>query len=347
MTEFLDLKTIFLACVILLLITLLIIKIVRKPYGNFKKLQEYKDKIATCNKLLKDFEKIKNEKNTIEKEKKQLIEKYNAIQKQLTEKNAIHRVQIDNINKETEEKIRKKNQEFTAKLKEIEEENRANAVILEKVRKSDILKDYAGKVVDSLDFCENILKIANEKIGKSDVETAKIISILLQQALLKTSEIAKWKQICGDIINTGVIVLNSDIKNCFQSNNETEQLNAFKKQCISKLRVFINSVLILCETFKNLSKFIENKDVAHIENEFKNKIIEIKNKAKEVGIIEIAEVKIFTGIDNNSNVESGNEPPSFPYSIVNNLNQDDIVEVILYGMKTEFDDMTETKVLIK
>jgi len=339
MTEFFDLQTIILISIILLFILFLIIIIIRNPNRNSKKLQEYKAKIENCNKLLKDFEKAKND-------KKLLIERNNAIQKQLSEKDAIHQKQINYINKESEEKIKKKEQQFADKLKEIEEQNKANAIILDKVRKVDILKDYARKVVDYVALCENILESANKKIDKVDVETAKIMSILLQQAAGKASEIANWKQICEDIVSIGVTVLNNDIKNCFQSNNETEQLNAFKKQSISRLRIITNNILILCEAYSNLSKFVDDTDAANIEDDFRNKFVEIKNSAKEVGIIEIAEVSIFTCIDSNSNVESENGHPSLPYSIVKNLKQDDIVEIISFGMKTEFDNMTKTKVLI-
>ncbi|MDR2971949.1 MAG: hypothetical protein LBU83_08485 [Bacteroidales bacterium] len=343
---FFDLKTIILIGINLLLVIFLLIKIIHKPHEASKKMQEYKEKFENYKRLLKDFEETKHDKGMVEKEKKLLLEKYNAIQRQLSEKETIHQRQITNIGKETEEKIKKKDQQFADKLKEIEEQNKANAVILEKVRKADILKEYAGKVVSYIDFGENIMKIANKKTDNADIEIAKIMSVLLQQTLLKTVDIEKWKQICNDIIDTDIVIQNKDLKNCFQSNNEIEQLNAFKKQSISKLKIFTNSILILCESYRNLSKFIENVDVVNIESEFRNMIAEINNNAKEIGITEISEVRIFTSIDSN-NAGSVDGRPSLPYSIVKNLKQDDIVEIISYGMKTEFEDMTKTKVLIK
>ena len=286
----------------------------------------------------------KKKKNSIEK---QTLSNENAdLEIQLMNKN----IELANKDIELRQKLQIKDEEVVKKQKEIEEQNKTNIEVLNKVKKVGFLKEYAGKALDYLDFLKEIVKEANTKcieFGKTDTETATIMSILLQQTLLSTMEIAKWKQICEDIKNNGVVVLNTGIKNCFQSTDEPEQLNAFKKQCVSKLKVYTNAILILCEAYGNLSKFVEYANVSSIETEFGNKIPEIKNKAKEVGIMEIAEVKIFTNIDTNPGTKSGNNDISFPYSNVKNLNNDDIVEVVEFGMKTEFDDnVSETKVQV-
>ena len=155
---------------------------------------------------------------------------------------------------------------------------------------------------------------------------------------------AKWKQICSDIKEKGIAIQNKDLKNCFQSDNDTERLNAFKTLCISKMKPFTNAVLILCEANSNLAKFVENTDVSSIENEFRNKITEIKSKAKSIGITGITEVKLFTPLGNNTAIEG---KISLPYSSVTNLNKDIIIEIVEFGMKTEFEELTKTKVFIK
>ena len=298
-----------------------LLKILPNLPKELEKLQSYKSKADDFDRLEKNFEKVKNEKQTLSEQKANLENEKSAFQQKLQAKDKV----------------------VSDKLKEIEEHNKFNKELLEKVQKAEILKDYAGKVFDYIDFCENILKSANKKIYKTDVETEKIMLILLQQALQKTTEMAKWKQICSDIKEKGIAIQNKDLKNCFQSDKEAERLNAFKTLCISKMKPFTNAVLILCEANGNLSKFLESTDVSIIENEFNNKIREIKSKAKEIGITEIVEVKLFTHLGNNEAIDG---TILFPYSVVKNLNKDVIIEIVEFGMKTEFEELTKTKVLI-
>jgi len=298
-----------------------LLKILPNLPKELEKLQSYKSKADDFDRLEKNFEKVKNEKQTLSEQKANLENEKSAFQQKLQAKDKV----------------------VSDKLKEIEEHNKSNKELLEKVQKAEILKDYAGKVFDYIDFCENILKSANKKIYKTDVETEKIMLILLQQALQKTTEMAKWKQICNDIKEKGIAIQNKDLKNCFQSDKEAERLNAFKTLCISKMKPFTNAVLILCEANGNLSKFLESTDVSIIENEFNNKIREIKSKAKEIGITEIVEVKLFTHLGNNEAIDG---TILFPYSVVKNLNKDVIIEIVEFGMKTEFEELTKTKVLI-
>jgi hypothetical protein len=305
------------------------LKILPELPEEIKKLQEYKAKAEDYDRSENPLEEIRAEKFKLEEEKPQL-----SIQTETPETD-----------------LENKDKEVADKLQEIETQNKANKELLDKVRKAEHFKDYAGKVFDYIRFFDDILKTADVhciEFGKKDEETAKIMSALLQQALKKTTEMAKWKQICSDIKEIGFVFLNKDIKNCFQSKDETEQLKAFKKQCISKLKIHTNAVLILCEAYGNLSKFVEKANAENIEIAFANNIKEIKNKATEVGVTEIAEVEIFTNISNNKGAEADFGDVSFPYSTVETLSKDDIAEIVSYGMKSEFDgNISKTKVLIK
>ena len=285
-------------------------------------LQGYKIKAEDYDNLENTLEEIRAKNKQLEKDK------YNLLS---------NKQQLENT-------LQVKESEVLSKQQVINEQDK----IVNQIRKIEHLKEYAMKVIDYLQFFECVIEIANKRcveFCKKDIETAKIMSVLLQQTLLKTVEIEKWKQICDNIKENDIAVLDKDIRNCFQSDKNEEQLKAFKSLCVSKLKLYTNALLILCESYNNLSKFTENTDDANIENEFKNKIAEIKNNAKEIGIIEISEVKIFTNIGSN-NAKAVDGQPSLPYSIVKNLKQGDIVEIISYGMKTEFEDMTKTKVLI-
>jgi hypothetical protein len=305
------------------------LNILPKLGEEIKALQEYKEKAGNYDQLKINYEVIETEKQTLTTEKSDLETQLVAIQQELEAKNT----------------------EVANKLQEIETQNTANKELLEKVKKVEYLKDYAGKVYSYIAFIETIIDNANDQcmdFDKKDVETAKIMSALLQQALLATSEMAKWKLICEDIKTNGVVVLNNVIKNCFQPDDETERLNAFKKKCISELKTYTNAVLILCESYGNLSKFVANAEVSSLENDFKQKQTRIINKAKETGIKEIAEVNMFTNIDIdiNKGAKAGSGEVTFPYLVVKDLNKDDIQQIIEFGMKTEFEDVTETKVLM-
>lgn len=297
------------------------IKILPNFSKELEKLQSYKSKADDFDNLEKNFKNMKEEKQQL------------SDQKAILEKEKL----------KFQQNLESKDKEVAEKLKEIEENNKANKELLGKIERADILKDYAAKVTDYLDFIESILKSTNEIINKTDLEIAKIMSVLLQQAFQKTTGIAKWKQICSDLIEIGIATQNKDLKNCFQSDKEAERLNAFKKLYISKMKPFTNAVLILCEANSNLSKFLESTDVSSIENEFKNKITEIKSRAKEIGITEIVQVKLFTHLGNKEAIDG---TITFPYSSVKNLNKDDITEIVEFGMKTEFEEQTKTKVLI-
>jgi hypothetical protein len=297
------------------------IKILPNLSKELQRLQSYKSKADDFDNLKNNFEKEKEENKKLSDQKANLEKEKLNFQQNLVAKDKV----------------------VADKLKEIEDKNKANKEILGKIERADILLDYAANVTDYLDFIESILKSTNEIINKTDPETAKIMSVLLQQAFQKTTLMAKWKQLCSDIIENGIAIQNKDLKNCFQSDKEPERLNAFKKLLISKMKPFTNAVLILCEANSNLSKFPESIDVLSIENEFKNKIAEIKNRAKVIGITEIVEVKLFTHLGNKEAIDG---TISFPYSVVKNLNKDDITEIIEFGMKTEFEELTKSKVLI-
>ncbi len=297
------------------------VKILPSLLKEIETLQSYKSKSG-------DYDNLeKNLKNTI-KENEEL---------------SGQKLDLLNENKSLQQKIQSKEKEVKEKINEIEEQYKSRKELLENVKKAEPLRDYAGKVFDYLCFCDSILKSTSEKINKTDADVSTVISTLLQQALLKTTEMAKWKHICSDINEKGIAIQNKDLKNCFLFSTDAENLDAFKKLCISKIKPFTSALMILCEANSNLSRFFGNKNLSNIESEYKNKITEIKSKAKEVGITEIAEVKLFTRLSNSNAI---NGVILFPYSTVKNLNKDDIAEIIEFGMKTEFEDLTKTKVLI-
>ena len=291
-----------------------LIKLIPSLQKEMAEIQGKKEKLKDYNKLKNKIELLKKENQTFSDEKTALTNKTGELERKL---------QI--------------------KAKEVDEYNKSNAELLGKVKKADILKDYASKVIDYLDFCEDILKETSKEVESTDIEITQIMSALLQQAFQKTTELAKWKQICSDIKENGIAIQNKDLRNCFQYDKESEHLIAFRKLLISRIKPITNALLILCEANSNLSKFLESSDVSSIENEFSNRITEIKRKVKEIGINEIADVKLFNRLNNSEAIDGS---VLFPYKIVKNLNKDDVVEIIEFGMKTEFDEALRTKVLI-
>lgn len=297
------------------------LKIVANLKEDLINLPFYKDKADDFDKLEKKFDNLIIENKSLSEQKTKLESEIKHCQQQLQEKN----------------------NEVSEKQNEIKKIKKSNDEFVEKAKKAEILKGYAEKVVNYLDFCEGIIRNSNEKIFNTDIETTKILSALLQQALQKTIEIAKWKQICSDIKEKGIAIQNKDLISCFESNQETVQLIAFKKLCVSKLKIYTNALLILCEACSNLSQYSDNATVTILENEYKNIIREIKIKAKEIGILEIPEVKLFSSLGGCIAIDG---TISFPYSVVKNLRKDHIIEIIEFGMKTEFEELTKTTVLI-
>jgi hypothetical protein len=304
-----------------------LLKLIPNLQKEITELHGFKEKAKNYDNLKKNYENVKKDNETLSQQKSKLE----------TEKSDL------------QEKLNAKETEVAEKLKEIEEQNKANGELLSKVKNADNLKDYAGKVVNYLGYFESILKNVSDTVAtptQTDTEIAKIMSVLFRQALQKTTEMSKWKQICKDIQENCIAIQNKELKNCFQSDKAEETLKAFKKMCISNLKSFTNAILILCKAYSNLSKFLENTDVSSIECEFKQRIEAIKSKAKEIGITEIADTELFINLDKNKNTESEDEQVSYPYSAVKNLKKDDIVEIIQFGMKTEFENMTKTRLLI-
>jgi hypothetical protein len=304
-----------------------LINILPNLQKELDELRGYKEKAEKHDELENKYDELKKTNGTLEKDNSDL------------------KTELEQ--KETEiatfpQKLQAKDDEVKNKLAEITEQNKANKDVLEKVKKTDLLKDYATKAFEYLVFAENVLQNTDKqckKIGNA------VMYALLQQAFSVTSELAKWKQICTDI-KIGIAVQNQDLKNCFQYEKPDEQLKAFKTLFISQLKPITNALLILCEANCNLSKFGINEK--SIENEFINRIESIKSNAKKIGIVEIADVKLFTKIDDNKGAEADSGQISFPYSTVENLNKDDIAEITQFGMQTEFDDsISKTKVLIK
>jgi len=345
-----NIELILLIVIVALLIILLIIVIIPTVTKKYKRKQhpklfeilgELSDKMDV---LLDYAEKADNY--------DELVNEFNKTQKQIAQLETEH-INISKEKIKLQKEFEEKSKAISEKIQSIERQSNTNKELLIKVRKAEHLKDYAEKVFVYLQFIESIVDTANNyciEYGKKNEDTAKVMLILLLQALEKTKTMAKWEQICGDIQEKEIVVLNSTLKNCFQSDRETEQLKAFKTKCISELKDYTNAILILCEAYSNLSMFSENSngDASSLEDEFKNEIAEINNRAKTIGITEITDVKIFTKIDDNKGAEATYGQILFPYSIVKNLKKDDVAQIISFGMKTEFEDnISKTKVLTR
>ena len=258
---------------------------------------------------------------------------------------------LSNEKTKLEKDFANERKETSGKFRIIEEQNTANQELLTKIRKAEHFKEFAGKVSDYLKFINITVKKAyNQCLEFSirDEKTGKIMFILLHQTLTKIEAMPILKQICDDIQENGIVIMKDALKNCFQSDKDAEQIIAFKTKCINELKEYTNAILIFCESYGNLSGFVENSDVSSLEKEYKNMISEIKGKAKNCGIMEIEEIHIFTNIDKNEGAEAISEQISLPYTLVKSLNKDDIVQIISYGMKSEYGDkILKTKVLIK
>jgi len=224
--------------------------------------------------------------------------------------------------------------------------------LIDKVKNVDFLKEYAENVCKYLETLDNIFKTAYKRYQELQQyeKTINAVGCLLQNACMTVLDLGKWMKLADEIKTYGIVINNQDIKNCFQSNNNYDRIKQFKILFSTPLKKYTNNLLILCEAMRNLSKF-NNGEVAvgNIEKEFETQFNIIIKEAKNVGILEIDVAKLFTNITlNNNNIESINGNVSLPYLKVNDLKTEEIVEIVEFGMKTEFEkSKSRIKVLIK
>lgn len=251
--------------------------------------------------------------------------------------------------------IQQKLQAVDNKLSENKPETKPNAnstqQLIDKVKNVDFLKDYAENVYKYLETLENIIKTANRKYKelRQHEKTANAIGCLLQNTCINMLDFGEWLKLAEEIKIYGIVIDNQDIKNCFQSNNNNERLKQFKILFSTPLKKYTNNLLILCEALRNLSKFNDNEiAVENLEKEFETQFNNIIKESKNVGIVEIYAVKLFTNLNVHKNTKSINGDISLPYLNVKNLNNEDIIEIVEFGMKTEFENKNSvTKVLIQ
>ena len=329
----------------------LLMKEIEKLSSKIDGLQNLVNKYANSDDFRKSSEKNMTENLRLEESNQRLKYELEHLKTSWQEREIVYSKMIQEKEDKFNDILRSKDKEVNDKLKDVENQWLELLEVSSKSRKVEHLREYASKVSSYLVLLESILKDANGicDVAKSlNGEAAKIISLILQQALANTETISRWKQICEDIKVCGIIVLNKDIKNCFQKDDESEQLKEFKKRCISELKSYTNEALILCECFANLDRFVAIYNIESIKREFSNQASKVREMAKEVGITAIEVVRLFTHLDEYNNIKATSEQISLPYSIVESLSDDYVARIISFGMKSEFDDsISTTKVLTR
>ncbi|MDR3245047.1 MAG: hypothetical protein LBT50_01280, partial [Prevotellaceae bacterium] len=159
--------------------------------------------------------------------------------------------------------------------------------------------------------------------------------------------VGKWMQIVSEIKNKGIVVSDERLKQSLSApvNNEEKQ-KEFQRTLFSEVLVkYSSNVLILTEAFSNLSRFSSVTDsVNTIENTFKKHFETIISSAKSAGL-EIKPAHLFMNIDDFQDIEAIRRNRSLPYANIVGLQNDDIAEIVSYGIKTRFQS-TKTQIIL-
>jgi hypothetical protein len=217
----------------------------------------------------------------------------------------------------------------------------------------DFLRNYAETISAYFDLCREVERKADSYYDRIVLRydyDASIIACLLQNFRNSVSVIpvGNWQQIILDIKDTGITANKQVIRILSQPPAESEKQREFMKMLFREVIIrYSSSILILAESFRNLSRFkITTAFADEAGLEFEKHVAAIVSKAQTVDM-EIKYVPLFKKFDGYSaKIESVDKHKSFPYNAAGDLERDDIAEIISYGVKTEFED-TKTQIIIE
>jgi|GEM_PF-3929662 len=215
----------------------------------------------------------------------------------------------------------------------------------EKVIAVDFLKGYSDSVFSYLKFCQQVSTDAYNcfnKISQQNLKQGFAAGHLLMkfQTSVNPIPVGNWLQTAQDIKDTGATTNKQLIRSFAQIQNDSEKQKEFQRLLFTEvLTKYSSSVLILAETFKNLSRFQVAPEYANeIQTTFSKHVTEILNKAKAAGL-EIKYVSLFKNFEEYlGQIESVDRERSLAYKEVSGLQKNEIAEINSYGVKTNFED---------
>jgi hypothetical protein len=293
------------------------------------------------NVLLKEIKQLKTEDNNSGE-----INKLNKEVSDLKSENVrLNETMITNNSTISELKTEKLN--LTSQIQELNSENKRLFSKIEETEKKvivvDYLKGYADSVYSYLEFCQ---KVSNEaysaynRINQQQQAFGAGLLLMNFQSAVNSISVGSWLQIVQDIKETGTTTNKNLIRSLAQPQNNNEKQKEFQRLLFTEVLVkYSSNILTLAEAFKNLPRFqVISELVFDIQNTFSKYVPEIVNKAKTVGM-EIKYVPLFKNFgDYLEQIETIDKERSTAYKDIKELQKDDIVEIVSYGVKTIFED---------
>jgi hypothetical protein len=286
------------------------------------------DNSNEVNKLNREISDLKNDKNKLESEKRNLDSTINQLR---SEKDNSER-SIDSIREEKNQKNSELNK------------------LQDKVITVDFLTAYSDGVLAYLKLCNEVSSDAFDyfnRISQQNLHDAFAAGHLLMtfQNSVNAIPVGNWMQIAQDIKDTGATTNKKLIRSFSQIQNEEERKREFQRLLFSEVLVkYSSSILILAEAFRNLGRFQASSELVNdAQNTFSKHVLELVSKVKATGL-ENKYVALFKNFEDFlGQAELVDREKSFAYKGITGLEKGAIVEIVSYGVKTNFE---ETKTLI-
>ena len=286
------------------------------------------DNSIEVSKLNREISDLKNDKNKLESENRNLDSTISQL-----------RNEKDNVERSNDSIRDEKNQKVTELNK-----------LYEKVIIVDFLTAYCDGVLAYLKVCNEVSSDAFDyfnRISQQNLHDAFTAGHLLMtfQNSVNAIPVGNWMQIAQDIKDTGATTNKKLIRSFSQIQNEEERKREFQRLLFSEVLVkYSSSILILAEAFRNLGRFQASSELVNdAQNTFSKHVLELVSKVQATGL-ENKYVALFKNFEDFlGQAALVDREKSFAYKGITGLEKGAIVEIVSYGVKTNFE---ETKTLI-
>jgi hypothetical protein len=270
--------------------------------------------------------------------------------KPLTDKNKenLELAKSDTEAKSRISKLESEKSDLEQEIGTLKDKVKTFSTIANKIITVDFLKTYASEVYEYLKICGTVVDDAFKCYDLFNQQSISPSLLLTNyQTAVCSLPVGKWMQIVLEIKNKGIVVSDERLKQSLSTpvNNEDKQKELQRTLFSEVLVKYSSNVLILAEAFANLSRFPSvTETVINVENTFKKHFETIINHAKSAGL-EIIPAHLFINIDDFQEIEAIKRNRSLPYTNIVGLQQDDIAEIVSYGIKTQFQS-TKTQIIL-
>lgn len=226
-------------------------------------------------------------------------------------------------------------------------------VLKERVIAVEFLKGYSESVLSYLKYCQQVSIDAFNffnKVSQHNPEQAFAAGHLLMkfQSAVNSIPVGDWLRTVQDIKDSAATTNRQLTRSFSQIQNDGDKQKEFQRLLYSEVLIkYSSNILILAESFKNLSRFQGSADFANeAQSTFGKHVTEIVNKAKSTGL-DIKHVPLFESWEKYlGQVEDNGGERSLAYKEIGGLEKGAIAEIVSYGVKTSLGDDTKTIIIL-